>query len=307
MQACVNAATRAHATGRATTLADIEKALELSRQQAQNALTMGVQLRLLEATPSGEYAYVGSSNLRNSPRDALPQFFRAAAQQFPPFLFYLNFLAKGYSEAESGRQTASIFGMNLDSARLVTYLNRWGRYSGIMDASGRLDFTPQEILDLGFLSRLHESLRTQLSTQTFVINELGDAIAAEFYRLGLDLDAISRALVDHADDPKGSIQDVGILLETYLAPLSLASGGPGSNLFEIAMHLAGRGQVKILKTHRNLAIGVAGFRNAGAHGSDPDTARPWTLTPESALVGSLLVLLTMKSIARYIRDGTQEV
>jgi hypothetical protein len=307
MQACVNAATRAHATGKPTTVAEIQQVVGQSKAQAQNALIMGIQLRLLAPHSEGGYNYIGSSNLRNSLRDGLPQFFRAAAQQFPPFLFYINFLAKGYPEIEAVRQTASIFGLNLEVNRLARVFGRWGKYSGIIDAQGQLDFTPQEILGLGFLSRLHDALRAQLSTQTFVIEELGNLTAAEFYQAGLDVDSIARALVNHDDDPKASIREVGTLLETYLGPISLALGGPGSNLHEIAVHLTSAKRAKILKTHRNLTIGVAGFRNAAAHGSDPDTGKPWKLTGEAALVGALLTMLTMKSVARFLRDGTQEV
>jgi hypothetical protein len=306
MQVAVNAATRQHATGMPTTLGDVEQATGLGRVQAQGTLAMATQLRFVTDDGAGNYTYTGSSDLRNSLRDGLPQFFRAAAQQFHPFLFYVGFLARGYDELESARQSSSIFGLGLEPRRINIVFKRWCRYTGIMDADGNLDFRPQEILTLGFLNRLNDALQAELSTQTFVLNEMG-AVAADFYTNGLDLNAIAKALIEHQRNPKDALREVGSLLESYLAQESTALGGPGALLVPLADFLSGAGTRRIIRTHKNLTYGVAGFRNAADHGADPDTGRPWTLTPEAALVGSLLVLLTMKSIARYLRDGTQEV
>jgi len=306
MRAAFNAAHRSHTTGNPTTVSHVEQAADLGPVQAQNALSMAAQLRLVHETAPGTYQYIGAGDLRNSPREGLPQFFRAAAQRFAPFLFYVSFLAGGFSEQEAARQSTSIFGIGLDPGRVVRLFRRWNRYAGITDDQGNLDFTPPEILDLGFLNRLHEALRAELSAQTFVLTEMG-SVAAGFYATGLNLDAIGRALVIHQQNPNDALRDVGSLVEQYLAQLSGPLGGPNALLVPMLDFLSGVGQRAILKTHKNLGYGITGFRNAADHGADQETGRPWNLTPEAALVGTLLALLTMKSIARYVRDGTQEV
>jgi hypothetical protein len=306
MQVAVNTATRQHATGKPTRLADVQQVTGLSEAQARNALIMAVQLRMLNESPPGEFAYTGSAQLRNSVKEGLPQFFRAAAQQFPPFLFYVGFLARGYDPLESARQSSSIFGIGLGVEKVTSIFGRWSKYTGIIDAHGNLDFRPQEILTLGFINRLHEALQAELSAQTFVLNELG-AVAADLYTRGLDLNSIGKALVNHERSPNDALREAGSLLESYLAQSSKAAGGPGALLVPLVDFLSGSGQKQILKSHKNLVYGVAGFRNAADHGSDPDTGEPWSLTPEAALVGVLLVLLAMRSIARYMSNGTQEV
>jgi hypothetical protein len=306
MEVAVNAANRAQATGKPTTVTEVERATGLQKVQAQAAISMAVQLRMLSDNGSGEYTYRGPSELRNSPKEGLPQFFRASAQRFPPFLFFIGFLARGFTEEEASRQTTSIFGIGLATERVTAVFKRWSRYARITDEKGQLDFSAPEILDLGFLNRLHTALRAEVSAQTFVLEEMG-AVAAQFYTSGLDLDALGRALVTYQSAPKDAINGVGSLLEEYLAQISTPVGGPASNIGDMLDYLSGNQQKILLKTHKNLGYGVAGFRNAANHGSDPSTGKPWDLTPEAALVGTLLTLLALKSMARFLRDGTQEV
>jgi hypothetical protein len=167
-------------------------------------------------------------------------------------------------------------------------------------------FVPKEVLDIGFLSRLAAALNDEISTKTFVINELGSAIAGEIYAKGLDLDAIARALAVHEKNPKEAMREAGNLLEAYLAQISAPLGGPKSQLGGILDWLQGHANA-ILRTHRSVGFGAAGLRNAGDHGSDPDTGKIWKLSSEAALVGTLLVMLSVKSIERYKRDESQEI
>ena len=306
MSVALNAANRHFATSANTTIADLQKATQLSKQVAANAAGMAVQLRMLDEVAPGEFTFVGNSNLRISPKSGLSHFFREAAQQFPPYLMYLSFRSRGYEELESANQAASIFGLGLDSKRMVALFGRWGRYAGIEDKSGAMDFVPKEVLDIGFLSRLSAALTDAISTKTFVINELGSGIAGEIYSRGLDLDAISRALAVHENNPKEAMREAGNLLESYLADLATPLGGPKSQLGHLIDWLQGNAKA-MLKTHRNVAIGATGLRNAGDHGADPDTGKTWTLSSEAALVGTLLVMLSLKSIERFRRDQSQEI
>jgi hypothetical protein len=289
-----------------TSIHNIERATGLSKQMAVAALNMAAQLRLVQETTSGCFKYTGDSSLRLSTKAGFSQFFRAAAQQFPPYLLFLSFCARGFTEAEAASHTASIFGFGLATPRIVSLFGRWSRYAGIMDASGHLEFTPKELLQIGFLRRLAAALNDELSTKTFVINELGTGIAGELYKRGLDLDAIARALVAHSQDPKKAMQDAGNVLEEYLAQSSESLHGPKSDLGKLLDWLQGNSKT-ILRTHRNTGFGAAGIRNAADHGSDPDTGKPWNLSGEAALVGTLLVMLTIKSIERFVQTGSQEL
>src|SRR5688500_7424132 len=84
MQAALTAAHRTFTTGATTTAAEIAEAVDLSIAQSRNALTMAAQLRLVEEVKPQSYKYIGDSQLRNSPRSGLPQFFRQSAQAYLP-------------------------------------------------------------------------------------------------------------------------------------------------------------------------------------------------------------------------------
>src|SRR5262249_5600498 len=144
---------------------EVVAATKLGDQQARNALLMAAQLRLLEpdAASPGQYRYVGSQELRRAPSDALPVFFRAAAQRFPPFLLYVSFLSRRFPRDESARLTAASFDIGLNAERMSRVFNAWGTYSGIIEKAGQLTFTPQELLDLGFLARLANALADELA------------------------------------------------------------------------------------------------------------------------------------------------
>ena len=309
MDAALVAAERTHRGAGATTTADVSRATGLGAQQAGNALSMTAQLRLTsesDASDSG-FTYIGDLDLRRSPKMGLPQFFREAAQHFPPFLLYLSYLARGFDPEAAARHAAAIFDIGLAPGRVETVFFRWGKYAGIVDDSGKPDFEPKEVLDFGFLARLAEALRDEVATEAFVMDELGEDFWARMYQEGIDVAAFARALTKYGDSPKDAIREVGATVESYLAQMSTPRDGPKSDIGKLSDFLSGAKQQAILRTHRNVGFGIAGLRNAADHGSDPDTGKDWIVTSEAALVGALLSMLLLKSIDRYNANATQTI
>jgi hypothetical protein len=307
MLAAMHIAERAHFQGRASGTRAVSKALGLSEKQTAACLFMAAQLRLVEAAENSDYVYVGDENLRRAPRDGLAQFFRDAAQGYPPFLLFVSYLARSFTEDDAARFTAAVFDIELDPGRAAKVLRRWALYAGVIRSDGKLDFEPTGLLEIGFLRRLAESLRDELATHAFVIDEMGHERWGHLQRQGVDLRTLSDALTKHEADPRGALAEVGVLVETFLAMLGRPQGVAAGTIVPLADLLADDAHRTILKTHRNLAYGIAGLRNAADHGPDLSTGKPWSLSPEASLIGCLQSLLLIRSASRYTETGEQSV
>lgn len=294
-------------------------ALGLSPELARRAILACVQLRLVSPTGTAEFRFAGRGDIRLAKKDNLPLFFREALQDYPPFLLALALLSQGYELREAGALVKGALEIDSGVEIIVKAFRGWGSYASVLEqVNGRWvpTFEPLGILDFTVLSRLQEALEDDVKAKMFVLDELGTDLASELFRKGISVTDLADALVRFQTDPNDVGNPVGNLVECYVSSLQPSSpltagppqastGAPLSNIIPIAESL--RKQRIILKTHRNLLYGVAGFRNAPSHGPDDDTGRPWDIGAHAALVTVLLTLVTMRSIHRWVSSEKQEL
>ena len=56
----------------------------------------------------------------------------------------------------------------------------------------------------------------------------------------------------------------------------------------------------------HISSGIGAIRNMSHHDPDKETGSPWLFTPQGALITSLFVPTTIKSIYNYISENKQE-
>ncbi|GAF68113.1 unnamed protein product, partial [marine sediment metagenome] len=290
---------------------DIEEALSISTELSRRATSVAVQLKFVNPLTQNEMQFMGKSELRYAARDQLPIFFRERLQDYPPFLVFLVFLSQGYNHVQAVSLARSIFNIQASKYLIGKTFRQWGIYAGLLELiDGQLSatFKPFDIMDFAIVKRLEAALETDLRTKAFVINELGTEVVSDLYQKGLPFMALPDGLQKFEYQPKDVLGPVGSLFESFISsiqptsPLSsqttpTSTKHPLSYIVPIADSLLN--QKAILKTHKNLAYGVAGFRNAASHGPDPDTGLHWQISPHASLVGILLTIITMRSIHQY--------
>lgn len=298
---------------------NIEDALSISTELSRRAISSAVQLQFIKPLAQNEFEFAGKPELRFAAKDQLPIFFREKLQDYPPFLVFLVFLSQGYNYPEAVGLARSIFDIETSKQIVSKAFRLWGTYAGLLERrDGQLSatFKPFDITDFGIVKRLEEALETDLKTKAFVMNELGADLVSDLYQKALPFTAMLEALQKFESQPKDVLGPVGSLFESFMSslqptsplssqPAPTSTRHPLSYIVPIADSLLN--QKAILKTHKNLAYGIAGFRNAASHGPDPDTGLHWQISPHASLVGILLAIITMRSVHQYMSSRKQEL
>jgi hypothetical protein len=282
----------------------------LSNELARRALLAAEQLGFVRFNDDGRYVYSGEAELRHARRDDLSPFLGQHLLAYPPFLIFLSELTRGFPPEQAASFTVGVLDIQSKPGLALKVLRAWGVHAGLLnvDAGGVLTptFEPADLLDFGFLKRLSDAMESNARVRTFVVDELGAEFVADLSKRGLgNLPiALADALVSHVSDPRRIGDPVGSLIETYGTAL-LKTPIQANSLPEIARQL--ERQDVILTAHRNLLIGLAGFRHAASHGVDQKTGKPWTMTPRGSLVGQLLALVTLRSLFLWMKAARQEI
>lgn len=276
-----------------------------SPTQVRRALGLLEVIALAEKTPSG-WEYKGPTSLRSTHRDHLAAFFGRGLIGYPPFVTFATLLSQGYDGTSAAQITRGVYelGASVDTVRRV--LTSWGRYSELMGEDGVSPIVaPLDPAELTVIHKLVEATQDRFRANMFVAAELGPQLTAALVAAGGSPDDIARGIVEHVRQPTEAISGPANALEQFLSSNQKLPTGPLSNIGPLADSLLA--QNIILRTHKNLCYGVAGYRNASTHGPDPDTGNPWTVSPDAALVGTLMALQALKSVYAYISTGAQQL
>jgi hypothetical protein len=245
------------------------------------------------------WEYTGPSSVRSAQREHLAAFFGRELIGYPPFVTFATLLSQGYNPDEAARITRGVYGLGASTEVVRRVLGSWGRYSELLDEDGVNPIVvPLNPSELSVINKLLEATKDRLRANMFVAAELGPQLTAELVSSGGSPDDIARGIVEHARHPDEAIAGPAKALEQFLSSQQGNPAAPLSNLGPLADSLLSQGL--ILKTHKNLCYGVAGYRNASLHGPDPDTGQPWTLSADAALVGTLMALQALRSVYAYL-------
>ena len=290
---------------------DLTRSFEKSKVYIYNAIRQAVQLGIIETKNN---LYVCSEKYRDlikrSDRKQLYLPFREALQRFPPFLLYIDFISKGYSSKESATMTRGIFRIQSSENLVEKSFRLWGLYARLIqiDTSGNLSIPEaKKGLPSEYVESLLKALRAELQAKIFLIETMSQQAFVYLTEKRIGIEYLSDALINYERKPKTSANKACQTFEHFLFKLGEDIGaniGVCNGIIEYANAI--RKQNGILRNQLHICHGIGGLRNMAHHDSDKETGKPWSFTPQGAIIASLIVPTMIRSIYLFWKEGKQE-
>jgi len=290
---------------------DIIRSFKKSRPYISNTIRQAAQLGLIETYNN---LYVSSERYRDlikrSEREQLYIPLREALQRYPPFLLYIDFISKGYSSKESANMTRGIFRIQSSENLVEKSFRMWGLYARLIqvDTSGKLSIPEAERgLPSEYVENLLKALRAELQANIFLIETMSQQAFVYLTEKKIEIEDLSDALVNYEKSPKISANKACQTFEHFLFKLGKDIGVDVSKCNGIIEYAdAIRRKNAILKNQLHLCHGVGGLRNMAHHDPNKETGKPWSFTPQGAIISSLIVPTMIRSIYLYWKERKQE-
>ncbi|WOV93671.1 MAG: hypothetical protein R1F52_03315 [Candidatus Nitrosoabyssus spongiisocia] len=243
--------------------------------------------------------------IRNCHVSDLLVLFRKFLQDFPPFLLYVNLLTQGLTKSESVGFIKTLMKIDNSEKQIMLILNKWGNSSGALKKDKTGDYItlkPTNILPRQYLDKLVESLNNEIGVKNFLIDILDGRTFTFLSEQGLDLNNITKALLEHEKNPRDSMFEGLSFFEFFLRKITKDLSIDVTKLDGIG------GIVKKLENDKfishslaNIGHGVGGARIISNHGVDKETSEIWKQTPIGSLSSVLFTIITIKSYYLYIK------
>lgn len=247
------------------------------------------------------------SEIRSCHVSGLPKLFRKFLQDFPSFLLYVNLLNQGLTELESAGFLKTLMKLTNSERQIVVILNRWGSTSGalVKDKGGNYK-TPksEKILPKQYLDKLIESLNDEIGVKNFLIDILDRRTFVYLSEQGLDLNNITKSLLEHEQQPRDSMFNGLSFFEFFLRKITkeLSIDVTTINgISGIVSKLEKEG--KIPQSLANTGHGIGGVRVISDHGIEKKTSEVWKHTPIASLSSVLFMVTIIKSYYLYIKEN----
>jgi|GEM_PF-1717587 hypothetical protein len=278
-----------------------------------NAIAECIQLGLF-TEKNGEYVPADKYRdlLKRSDRSQLHMVLWQALQSYPPCLVYLDFISKGYSSEQSARMTAGMFRIESPKERVEKMFRNWGLQTGLIvtDTSGKLSIPEAEKgLPNEYIESLMKALRADLQAKIFLIETMSPSAYKYLTESGIEIDDLSDALVNYENDPKASANKASQVFEHFLFKFGEDVGASitkGNGIIQYADIIQAERSGDFLVKHKHICYGIGGLRLMAHHDPDKETTNPWVFTPQGAIITSLIVPATIRSIYLYWREKKQE-
>lgn len=233
--------------------------------------------------------------------------FRKYLQNYPPFLLYVSLLNQGFDQIESAAFLKSLMNVNNSEKQISIILNRWGKGSGALKKSNDGVFiVPNSVKPLSkeYLDKLVQSLNNDMGVKNFLIDILDNRTFAYLSKKGLDLNSITKGLLEHEESPKNAMISGISFIEPFLRKISKDLGIDVTNTNGIG------GIVKKLEDSNkiphclaNCGYGIGGVRNICDHGIDKTSSEVWSITPIGSLSSILFSVILIKSYYLYLQEN----
>lgn len=247
------------------------------------------------------------SEIRSCHVSGLPVLFRKFLQDFPPFLLYVNLLNQGLTELESAGFLKTLMKLTNSEKQIVMILKKWGSISGalIKDKEGNYRTpTSEEILPRQYLDKLVESLNNDIGVKNFLIDILDRRTFVYLSEQGLDLNNITKSLLEHEQSPRDSMFNGLSFFEFFLRKITkelsvdvTAENGIGGIIAKLQK------EQKIPQSLANAGHGIGGARVISDHGIEKKTSEIWKHTPIASLSSVLFMVIIIKSYYLYIKHN----
>lgn len=290
---------------------DLLKSFNKSRLYLNRAISQCVQLNLINLQNGLYVSSVKHGNLLK--RSSKPQLYialRDALQNYPPFLLYVDFISKKYTSEESATMTKGIFRIESSEKTVETSFRNWGIFAKLIEVDNEKNLVipeAEEGLSSEYVTNLLKALRANLKASIFLIETMSPAAYAYLTEKGVGIEDLSNALMNYEKDPKNSANKSTQTFEYFLFKLGEDVGANVASCHGVAQCAdAIRGQNKVLKNQLQICHGIGALRNMAHHDPDNETGKEWCFTPQGAIVSTLMVPTTIRSIYLNWIENKQE-
>jgi len=251
------------------------------------------------------------ADIKRASRDELYIPFQACLKNYPPFLLYVDFLSKGYSSMESAARARGILKVRGPHKNAENSLRRWGIYSRLIQFEPKTGSLAVSIaierLTAEYVMKLLKAFEAELKAKVFLIDMLGPEVFSYLSQRGIDIGDLTTALLEYETDPKGAARKATQIFELFLWRLGEESGVDVSKCSgPIELADAIRGEKHMLSNHNHITHGIGGIRNMSHHSPDKETAQPWVISKQGALLSTLLIPAVIRSLYLYFKEKRQE-
>jgi len=290
---------------------DLLRSFKKSSVYISNAISQCIQLGLIHIQND---LYVSSERhrdlLKRSEKSQLYLSLREALQRYPPFLLYIDFISKKYSSEESATMTGGIFRIQSPEKMIEKSFRTWGIFAQLIrkDKEKRLSIPEaEEGLPSEYVASLMKALRASLQASIFLIETMSPPAYAYLTEKSIGIEDLSDALINYEIDPKTSTNKACQTFEHFLFKFGEdvdADVSGCSGIIELADSI--KGQKAILRNQWHVCHGVGALRNMSHHDPDKETGKPWSFTPQGAIISSLIVPTMIRSLYLYWKEKKQE-
>jgi hypothetical protein len=290
---------------------DLLRSFNRSQTYVLRALSQCVQLGLL-CYKDNKYSThaLHEDLLKRSEKNQLYLSLRQALQRFPPFLLYVDFISKKYSPEDSARMIRGIFRIQSSEKIIDSNFRNWGFFSQLIQKDNKNSLIipeAEEGLPTNYVECLMKALKANLAAKIFLIETMSPSAYAYLTEKEIDIDELANALINYETDSKTSANKACQSFEHFLFKLGKDVGADVGNLNGLSQYAdAIRGTKNMLKNQMHICHGLGGIRNMAHHDPDKETGKEWFFTPQGAIVTTLLVPATIRSLYVYWKQQKQE-
>ena len=283
-------------------LEKVASSINKTRAYAKRCLAVAVQLKMVRVENDQYVAETDACDISQMRKEDYPLLFRKFLQKYTPFLLFISLLNKGKSLEEACRKVKIIYDIASDQRIVKKSLIGWAKYAGLLAVSrnGNVELKiSTNKKEPKYLSALIESLDSDIKIRLYLEKKLTDEVFG--YLQQDEVEFFIKALKEHSNDPRGSIEDAGKAFEDFLrrigrnakVDLSTANGiGQCSQLL--------KGKDVIMQKHLDICNYINTLRLASAHSKDKKTMIQWKINPDTALETILITLTALRSIFLFV-------
>lgn len=292
---------------------DLLNSFKKSKVYVTNAISQCVQLGLIQ-THDG--LYLSSERhrdlLKRSERSQLYLSLRESLQRHSPFLLYIDFISKKYSSDESANMTRGIFRVESPEKTVEKSFRNWGIYAQLIekDESGGLYIPEVEKgLPSEYVKSLLKALKANLQASIFIIETMSQQAFAYLSEKGVEIEDLANALLSYETEPKTSANKATQTFEHFLFKFGEDLGADVKNrngIMEYVEAIRSIDKKTILTNQLHLCHGIGALRNMSHHSPDKEAGRPWTFTPQGAIISTLIVPTMIRNLYLNWKETKQE-
>jgi hypothetical protein len=273
---------------------------------AKRALDASLQLGFTELRESKFFLVKDASDAPRASAEQRPLIFRKFLQRFDPFILFIVLVGRGNSIEDGARKVKVIYDLEAGVKIIASTLVSWGEFSQmIKKEKGKIILQIEtEKLSAEYIRELLEAMEHDVKARMYIAGKLGDEVFG--YMKQDEIDFLVKAIREHQNDPRGSIDDAGRAFEDFLRRTATDKGIAVTHckgIQELADAL--RGDKRIEVKQLEVCKGINSLRIAAAHSKDRVSVERWILNKDTAIECILMTLTMIRSIHNYVFKQVQ--